>query len=193
MALKMLVLHGKGSCPKKVEWLASPLRAFGEVEAPRADMEADDFIQRFMNRSYDLVAGHSRGGTFALLYAAYRGVPVIAVSAPSDRLKQKDYLSKFNEGTIQRRLYEDLNGLSEEYLRRTSPVVFADKIKDALLIHGSEDQIVPVDQSIEMCRLINEKGGRCFLSILKMRHTPSVANYREISNLVQEWVKRHVV
>ncbi|MGC9208384.1 MAG: prolyl oligopeptidase family serine peptidase [Nitrososphaeria archaeon] len=191
--MKILVLHGKGSSPKKIEWLASPLRAFGEVDAPEADIEAEEFIQRFMSKNYDLVAGHSRGGTFALLYAAYRGVPVIAVSAPSDRMKQRDYLSRFSEGTIQRKLYEDLSGLSKEYLQSTSPIFLAEKIKDALLIHGSEDSIVPVEQSIEMCKLINEKGGRCFLSIVKMKHTPSIANYKEISSIIQEWVRRHVV
>jgi len=190
--LKILALHGKGSDPAKIAWLISPLKIFGDVDAPYVDIEANEFLKSYLKTEYDIVAGHSRGGTYALLYSAFKGKPVIAVSSPSDRLKQSEYLKGFQPGTVQKRLYEDLQKIQKEYLAETSPINYADKIKNALLIHGSEDDIVPVQQSEELCKKIVESGGKCRLYVIKMRHTPPASRYSEIHKIIESWVRDNV-
>ncbi|MGC8664422.1 MAG: alpha/beta hydrolase family protein [Nitrososphaeria archaeon] len=190
--MKILALHGKGSEPAKISWLIGPLKKLGEVEAPKFDEEAKDFLNAYLNKDYDLVAGHSKGGTYALLYSAFKGKPVIAVSSPSDRVKQAEYLNSFSEGSIQKSLYEDLKSVPKEYLIETSPIKYADRIKNALLIHGSEDNIVPVQQSEELCEKILKNGGKCKLFIIKMRHTPPPSRYTEIQKIIENWVKEIV-
>ncbi len=190
--MKILALHGKGSDPAKIAWLISPLKIFGDVDAPYVDIEANEFLKSYLKTEYDIVAGHSRGGTYALLYSAFKGKPVIAVSSPSDRLKQSEYLKGFQPGTVQKRLYEDLQKIQKEYLAETSPINYADKIKNALLIHGSEDDIVPVQQSEELCKKIVESGGKCRLYVIKMRHTPPASRYSEIHKIIESWVRDNV-
>ncbi len=190
--MKILALHGKGSDPAKIAWLTTPLKIFGEVEAPKIDMEARDFLNSYLNKEYDLVAGHSKGGTYALLYSAFKGKPVIAVSSPSDRVKQAEYLNSFSEGSVQKSLYEDLKKIPKEYLIETSPLNYADRIKKALLVHGDEDNIVPVQQSKELCERILKAGGKCELYIIKMRHTPPASRYAEIQRIIENWVKDNV-
>ncbi|MGC9144544.1 MAG: alpha/beta hydrolase family protein [Nitrososphaeria archaeon] len=190
--MKILALHGKGSDPAKIAWLISPLKIFGDVDAPYVDIEANEFLKSYLKTEYDIVAGHSRGGTYALLYSAFKGKPVIAVSSPSDRLKQSEYLKGFQLGTVQKRLYEDLQKIQKEYLAETSPINYADKIKNALLIHGSEDDIVPVQQSEELCKKIVDSGGKCRLYVIKMRHTPPASRYSEIHKIIESWVRDNV-
>ncbi|MGC8599731.1 MAG: alpha/beta hydrolase family protein [Nitrososphaeria archaeon] len=190
--MKILALHGKGSDPAKIAWLISPLKIFGDVDAPYVDIEANEFLKSYLKTEYDIVAGHSRGGTYALLYSAFKGKPVIAVSSPSDRLKQSEYLKGFQPGTVQKRLYEDLQKIQKEYLAETSPINYADKIKNALLIHGSEDDIVPVQQSEELCKKIVDSGGKCRLYVIKMRHTPPASRYSEIHKIIESWVRDNV-
>ncbi len=190
--LKILALHGKGSNPAKIKWLTEPLKEFGQVDAPNVEMEADEFLNEFLNKEYDLVAGHSRGGTYALLYAANKGVPVIAVSAPSDRILQLNYLSSFKQGTFQKNAYEDLKNLSYEYLKRTSPIAYADRIKKALLIHGTKDETVPLEQSKKMCEAILKSGGSCNLHELEMKHTPPASLYRTVNKIIKDWVIKNV-
>jgi dipeptidyl aminopeptidase/acylaminoacyl peptidase len=190
--LKILALHGKGSDPVKIAWLTSSLKIFGNVDAPYVDIEASEFLKSYLKAEYDIVAGHSRGGTYALLYSAFKGKPVIAVSSPSDRLKQLEYLKEFPAGTVQKRLYEDLQKLPKEYLAETSPINYADKIKNALLIHGSEDDIVPVQQSKELCKKIVDSGGKCTLYVIKMRHSPPASLYDEIHKIIESWVRDNV-
>lgn len=188
-----MALHGKGSDPAKISWLINPLKTFGDVYAPKFDGEASEFLNSFLNKEYDLVAGHSRGGTYALLYSAFKDKPAIAVSSPSDRVLQAEYLKSFNEGTIQKNLYEDLIKIPKEYLIETSPIKYAGRIKNVLLIHGSEDNIVPVQQSKNLCEMILKTGGKCKLYIIKMKHTPPPSSYKEIKKIIENWVNDNVV
>ena len=71
------MLHGKGPSPEKVSWLWEPLKEFGDVEVPPFDYSVEEGLQLALRESFDLVAGHSRGGTIALLAAAKKGRPVI--------------------------------------------------------------------------------------------------------------------
>jgi dipeptidyl aminopeptidase/acylaminoacyl peptidase len=187
--MKSLVLHGKGSSPEKVEWLAKPLRQFGEVLIPEFEIEAKEGVQKALTYDFDLIAGHSRGGLVALIAAALKGKSAIAVSAPSDRRKQKEYLSKFPPGTIQRKIYEDIKNLPDEELE-WYPLKYADRIKNALLIHGENDDVVLKEHSIILCDEIRKYGGKCQLYIIKgMKHSPLGQHYNEIWKIITEWVK----
>ncbi|BCU71037.1 alpha/beta hydrolase family protein [Stygiolobus caldivivus] len=184
-----LVLHGKGSSPEKVEWLAKPLRQFGEVLVPEFEIEAKEGVEKALTYNFDLVAGHSRGGLVALIVAALKGKNVIAVSAPSDRRKQREYLSRFSTGTIQNKIYEDIKDLPEEELDYY-PLKYAQKIKNALLIHGENDDIVLKEHSIILCEEIKKYGGKCELHIIKgMKHSPLGQHYKVIWDIITDWVK----
>ncbi|MEM1860311.1 MAG: S9 family peptidase, partial [Metallosphaera sp.] len=111
-----IVLHGKGSSPSKVEWLSVPLKRFGTVEVPNFDYDVEQGLEIVLKTDFQLIAGHSRGGTVALLAGARRGVPVIAVSAPTDRLLQLEHLSKFPEDSEQGKLYRYLSSFPREKL-----------------------------------------------------------------------------
>ncbi len=184
----ILALHGKGSSPDKIKWLTEPLSQFGDVIAPSIDMEVNQALELLKEYNFGLVAGHSRGGTVALLAAAMRGVPVIAVSAPSDRLMQRMHLCSYPDGTVQKRLCREQDNVSESYLKSTSPVNFADKISSALLIHGKQDDIVPIVQSRIMCLRIKENGGKCNLLELMMKHSPPKSLEKELFKAVKEWM-----
>ncbi|MGC8661085.1 MAG: alpha/beta hydrolase family protein [Nitrososphaeria archaeon] len=186
----ILALHGKGSTPEKITWLTEPLSHFGEVTAPPIDMEVNQALSFVDRYSFDLIAGHSRGGTVALLAAAKRDVPVVAVSAPCDRVLQRMHLCSYPDGTVQKKLCREQDGYSESYLRSTSPVNFADKIADALLIHGKRDDIVPISQSRTMCYKIRESGGKCSLLELEMKHTPPKSLEKELFRAVEEWIRK---
>ncbi|MEM0097612.1 MAG: prolyl oligopeptidase family serine peptidase [Conexivisphaerales archaeon] len=186
----ILALHGKGSSPQKIKWLIEPLSQFGKVVAPQVDMEVNQALDFVGKYSFDLVAGHSRGGTVALLAAAKRSVPVIAISSPCDRVMQRKHLCSYPDGTIQKMLCKEQENYSENYLELTSPINFASKINDALLIHGNHDEIVPISQSRIMCSRIKENGGRCALVELEMKHTPPKSLEKELFRAVEEWIKK---
>jgi len=187
-----LALHGKGSSPEKIGWLTGPLYRFGEVIAPQIDLEVDRALDVVSGFKFDLVAGHSRGGTVALLAAARHGVPVIAISAPTDRIMQRMHLCSYPDGTVQKKLCIEQYGYSESYLRSTSPINFADKIKKALLVHGTKDEIVPVMQSRMMCSRIKESGNGCTLLELSMKHTPPKSLEKQLSEAIIEWIRNDI-
>ncbi|BCU66980.1 alpha/beta hydrolase [Sulfolobales archaeon HS-7] len=186
--MKILVIHGLNSSPEKIEWLSEPLRKYGEVYVPKVDEEIMETVEKYSSFNCDLVAGHSRGGASALILGSKKVIPVIAVSPPADRLLQLHYLSTFPSGTPQHRNYEYLSSLGEEYLRNTSPINYVKGLKDVLLIHGTRDDIVQQRQSEILCEKIRESGGRCQLQIIDMKHSPMRSQYKEIDNIISEWL-----
>jgi len=191
--MKSLVLHGKNSSPEKIQWLIKPLLQFGDVEAPPFEYEVKEGIERAMKYDFDLVAGHSRGGLIALIVGALKGKSVIAVSAPTDRRKQREYLSKFPEGAVQHSIYKDLLKLPEEEFDYY-PLKYANMIRKALLIHGEKDEIVLKDHSVLMCEEIKKYGGDCELHIIPgMRHSPIGQQYSLIWDVITKWVKEKVL
>ena len=187
--MNIIALHGKGSSPERIKWLTEPLSKFGSVIAPHVDVEVEDALKIVGKYSFDLVAGHSRGGIVALLAAADYRVPVIAVSAPSDRLMQRRHLCSYPEGTFQWKQCMEQANLSESYLRSTSPIYYADRISHALLIHGKLDEIVPIEHSEMMCSRIRESGGKCKLVELMMKHAPPKSLEKELSLAIEEWIR----
>lgn len=191
--MKSLVLHGKGSSPDKVEWLAKPLREYGEVIVPEFEIEVKEGVEEALKYDFDCIAGHSRGGTVALIAGAIKETCVIAVSAPSDRRKQREYLSKFPPGTVQNKIFQDISRLPE-YEFDYAPLKYANKLNNVLLIHGEDDEIVLKDHSIVMCEEIKKYGGYCELHIIpKMKHTPLGQHYSTIWGIIEKWIREYVL
>ncbi|WP_287690068.1 prolyl oligopeptidase family serine peptidase [Metallosphaera javensis (ex Sakai et al. 2022)] len=187
--MNSIVLHGKGSSPSKVEWLSTPLRRFGTVEVPDFDYDVEQGLEIVLRKDFHLVAGHSRGGTVALLAGARRFVPVIAVSAPTDRILQLEHLSRFPEDSEQGKLYRYLSTFSRERLIETSPITYASSLRNVLLIHGENDDVVPIIHSERLCEKVREAGNECNMVRLNMRHSPPKHLYREIEDIVVKWVQ----
>jgi Dipeptidyl aminopeptidases/acylaminoacyl-peptidases len=188
-AMRSLVLHGKGSSPEKVSWLWEPLKEFGNVEVPPFDYSVEEGLQLALRESFDLVAGHSRGGTIALLAGAKKGRPVIAVSAPTDRILQLEHLYNRRDLPGSKELYQYLSSIPVEVLRETSPVNHSSLLKDVLLIHGIRDEVVPAEHSKILCEKVREMGNRCTLLLLDMRHSPPAHLYSKIRQIIQDWIR----
>ncbi len=190
--MRILVLHGKGSSPEKIKWLSKPLEEFGEVIIPDFDYEVKEGVEKALKSDFDCIAGHSRGGTIALMASALTGKCCIAVSAPSDRVEQLNYLSSFPQDTIQYRNYLDLSKISIEDLKKYSPIHYASSLRNVLLIHGKNDNIVSPKHSINLCSKIRENGGNCELYLIEMKHSPPMDKYSEVADVIKKWVKTQI-
>jgi len=190
--MRILVLHGKGSSPDKIKWLSKPLEEFGEVIVPDFDYEVKEGVEKALQYDFDCIAGHSRGGTIALMASALTGKCCIAVSAPSDRVEQMKYLSSFPQDSIQFRNYIDLSKISIEDLKKYSPINYSNKLRNVLLIHGKNDNIVSPTQSISLCDKIKKNGGKCELYMIEMKHSPPMDKYSEIAGIIKKWVKTQI-
>ncbi len=184
--MKCLVLHGKNSSPEKIRWLTEPISKFASVTAPSVDLEVAEIVEKFRDDAYECVAGHSRGGTAALLLGSLGARLVVAVSAPTDRRMQLEYLSAFAPGSIQHSLYMELEKVKD--LEETSPINYAkglDKAK-VLLIYGEKDEIVPKKHGEVMCGILSN----CRLEIVKgMKHSPMGSQIGEISRILENFFK----
>ena len=49
------------------------------------------------------------------------------------------------------------------FKKEISPIQYADRAPPMLLLHGTEDQLVPFDQSVRMCEAVTAAGGDCTL------------------------------
>ncbi|XP_013625583.1 PREDICTED: uncharacterized protein LOC106331723 isoform X2 [Brassica oleracea var. oleracea] len=112
--------------------------------------EADDLrsvIQHFsnFNRVVPLILGHSKGGDVVLLYASkYHDISnVINLSGRYD-LKKGTSVYRVTEESILERLNTDMH---EACLK-------IDKDCRVLTVHGSEDEIIPVEDAREFAKII---------------------------------------
>ncbi|BBG24166.1 alpha/beta hydrolase family protein [Sulfuracidifex tepidarius] len=187
--MRCLVLHGKNSSPEKIKWLTDPISKFAEVESPFVDMEVSEIVEKFRHENYECFAGHSRGGTAALILGSIRPSVVIAVSSPTDRKLQLDHLSKFPDDTPQSSLYKDLSKVRD--LDSSSPINYVEGLKNSsiLLIYGDSDQIVPRRHGEVLC----EKLANCRLEIVKgMKHSPMGQQIGQINRIISEFLKYYV-
>ncbi|AAL65014.1 alpha/beta hydrolase family protein [Pyrobaculum aerophilum] len=143
---KAIVFHGYKSSPSNIEWLVKPLEeaGFGVVAPPIRDVE-DGYERGLKELPVSVAAGHSMGGTVALLLAAKNPGSVkcvIAVAAPVDRRLQLQYLSQSSDPYL-KKLANDLASLGSK-LEQTSPSRFiGNGMPPVLYIRGSEDYVVP--------------------------------------------------
>ncbi|CAI9110718.1 OLC1v1010787C1 [Oldenlandia corymbosa var. corymbosa] len=130
---------------------------WGEVEDLRSVVE---YFTPGMNRNIAAIVGHSRGGMVALLYAS-KYHDISAVISIASRFKShgnfanttnqmmKDLLEKIKkEGYTEESLMEELN------INMHDPCLQIDKDCRVLTVHGSADDIVPVDDAMEYAKVI---------------------------------------
>lgn len=203
--MRAIALHGFGSSPEKINWLVGPLRSLNlEVVTPqyRDFMDGLNKVQELVGSSDEnfIVAGHSMGGTIALLAAStlQRINCVISVSGPTDRLAQIRWLLEGEPGSVRRRTYEELVKLgseqvSEEFLRRTSPINYLKPgLPPTLLIHGTNDELVNIKQVEDYYERARSLGNIVeFVRIEGMMHTPRGKDIKVIARIIEEFAKRH--
>ncbi|WP_069808192.1 alpha/beta hydrolase family protein [Vulcanisaeta thermophila] len=201
--MKALALHGYGSSPEKINWLVGPLRSLGlEVITPgytdfNDGLRKSEEVLKSDNDTY-IVAGHSMGGSIALLLASMYGNVrcVISVSGPTDRVAQVRWLSEGEPGSIRRRTYEELlrgGGVDEDFLRGTSPINYIKPgMPPVLFIHGTEDELVPIwhpEIYIERARGLGNVVE--LVKVEGMRHTPRGRDIHVIARAIEDFVKRN--
>lgn len=194
--MKALVFHGRGSSPEKINWLIKPLKEAGlEVIAPPI-MEVEDGLEigsKIIKSERDSVitAGHSMGGTVALLLATRFPSHVkcsIVVSAPVDRLLQLKYLEEGAEGTLRRSIYEELRRKypRDEYFIETSPINYINESTPPILyIWGTADDVVPRNQ---LTALESRAAKLVKVIVNGMTHTPRSQHLNEINNAVRQFL-----
>ena len=184
---KAAVFHGYGSTPSRVRWLSDALRKLNvEVEVPKLPqplVRAYEYVAS-LNLDVDLFAGHSMGGALALIMAAKKSKPAIAVAPPTNLKFQLDYM-KTNPNL--RRIYEEITSIvKEEEMERLSPINFKYE-KPILIIHGTTDRVVPIEQSREFCKQVLS----CKLvEIDGMGHSPHNEDERRRVNIaIEEFIE----
>lgn len=63
------------------------------MDVPPFDLSVEEGVELVLPKGFDLIAGHSRRGTVALLAGAKKDRPVIAVSSPTDKMLQLEHVS----------------------------------------------------------------------------------------------------
>lgn len=203
--MRALALHGFGSNPDKINWLTGPLRSLNlEVVAP-AYRDFEDGLNKVrelmsgVNDKY-VIAGHSMGGTIALLTASTMdGVAcAISVSGPTDRLAQIRWLMSGEPGSIRRRTYEELlridsRQITEEFLMRTSPINYLrPSLPPILLIHGTNDELVSIRQVEDYYERAKSLGNVVeLIRVEGMPHTPRGKDIRVIARAIEDFVRRY--
>lgn len=204
--MRAIALHGFGSSPEKINWLVGPLRSLGlEVLTPSyRDFEdgLNKLSELLKGGEQYIVAGHSMGGTIALLAASTMNgiICAISVSGPTDRLAQVRWLSEGEPGSMRRRTYEELlridsKQVTEEFLRRTSPINYLRPgLPPILLIHGTNDDLVKIDQVVNYYERAKSLGNIIeFVRIEGMPHTPRGKDIKVIANVIENFAKKYCI
>ena len=203
--MKALALHGFGSSPEKINWLIGSLRSLNlEVVTPTYRDFEDGFskVRELLEGNDDkyIIAGHSMGGTIALLAASTLGkvTCAISVSGPTDRLAQIRWLLSGEPGSIRRRTYEELakidsRQVTEEFLVRTSPINYLKpNLPPILLVHGTNDELVSIKQVEDYYERAKSLGNIIeFIRVEGMPHTPRGKDIRLIAKAIENFVLRH--
>ncbi|MFB6470951.1 MAG: alpha/beta hydrolase family protein [Vulcanisaeta sp. AZ3] len=203
--MRAIALHGFGSSPEKINWLVGPLRTLNlDVLVPSYKDFGDGLnkVNEIVRSSSDyfIVAGHSMGGTIALLTASTmeRINCAISVSGPTDRWAQVRWLSEGEPGSIRRRTYEELLKISSEqvsegFLRRTSPINYLKSgLPPMLLIHGINDELVNIQQVESYYEKAKSLGNTIELVRIEgMSHTPRGKDIKVIARVIEEFIRRY--
>lgn len=202
--MKALALHGLGSSPEKINWLTGPLGSLGlEVMSPtyRDFEDGLNKVNEILGKVNEglIVAGHSMGGTIALLTASTTGkiACAISVSGPTDRLAQIRWLLAGEPGSIRRRTYEELaridsRQVTEEFLTKTSPINYLKpNLPPILLIHGTNDELVNIQQVENYYERAKALGNIVeFIRVEGMPHTPRGKDIRVIARAIEDFVRK---
>ncbi len=187
---KALVFHGYKSSPTNIQWLVDMLRKFDVVTPHIRDVE-DGYEAGVRELPVAVAAGHSMGGTVALLLAARNPGAVgcvIAIAAPVDRRLQLQYLLQSDKPQY-RRIANELLALGNK-LEQTSPSRYIDgKMPPVLYIRGSRDDLVPRTH-VDVLTSLSDKLNFTveIVEIDGMGHTPGVEHLEKISKAISNFV-----
>jgi dipeptidyl aminopeptidase/acylaminoacyl peptidase len=191
---KAVAFHGYKSSPQNIQWLTQPLLEAGfEVVAPAYREVEDGYEAGLKVLPVDVAAGHSMGGTVALLLAAKNPGSkkcVVAVAAPVDRRLQLQYLLQSDDPYL-RKLANHLASLGSK-LELTSPSRFIGSgMPPVLYIRGSEDRVVPRTH-VDILAGLSDKFNFPLevVEVPGMGHTPQTEEQlRKIAEAVTRFIK----
>ncbi|MEM4970204.1 MAG: prolyl oligopeptidase family serine peptidase [Sulfolobales archaeon] len=198
---RAVVFHGSGSSPSSVTWLA---RIIGErgfaVDAPDSSGDVIQVAEEYAKKGFDLYAGHSRGGSIALIASALAGRgAVITVGTPADRLLQARWLSLHQPGSVQRTLYQDLERrLGNPWedpipYDRTSLIRYTRYVRGpVLIIHGDSDPIVRSYHADILEDFLRLSGAHVEKILVRgMGHAPRREHIEIIRRAIHSFLERH--
>ncbi|XP_062180272.1 uncharacterized protein LOC133884746 [Phragmites australis] len=181
----------------------------GEFQYGSYRKEADDLrsvVSYFSKQKYDIIAliGHSKGGNAVLLYASmYHDVPIIvnisarfALERGIDGRLGKNFMQKMKKDG-----YIDVSNKKGEFEYRVTKATLKDRLStDTLLssraiskdcrvltIHGSKDEIVPVEDA----RLFAANIPNHELRIIAGANHRYTGHEQELTSLVLGLIKSH--
>jgi dipeptidyl aminopeptidase/acylaminoacyl peptidase len=191
---KAVAFHGYKSSPQNIQWLTQPLLEAGfEVVTPTIRDVEDGYEAGLRELPVDVAAGHSMGGTVALLLAAKNPGSVkcvVAVAAPVDRRLQLQYLLQSDDPYL-KKLANHLASLGSK-LELTSPSRYiGSNMPPVLYIRGSEDRVVPRTH-IDILAGLSDRFNFPLevVEVPGMGHTPQTEEQlRKIAEAVTRFVK----
>jgi acetyl esterase len=148
--------------------------------------------------------GESAGGHL-VSYVGARNQPGSRVTAVVSLYGIHDFISAAMEWKPFPHEVLDLLGIKQvnaetaPQLIKASPVVYVSKdMPPFLLIHGSKDEDVPYDQSVEMCARMKQVGARCDLITITgaphgMDHWESHPEWLWYKKAMVDWLEKTVV
>lgn len=143
-----------------------------------------------LNHSTIIAAGHSAGGHLALWLGARPDAPlkgVVGLAAISDLVLYAKGTSRCEKATL-----ELMGGTPELYPDRyqsASPLLMTSDLP-TFLIHGSDDQVVNVQQSQKLAKHLSKRPPSVSLHVLKGRdHFDLVDPRQEVPDMVVEQVR----
>lgn len=193
---KAVVFHGRGSSPANIQWLADPMRELGlEVATPAIRDVEDGYETGLRELPVAVAAGHSMGGTVALLLAAKNPGAVkcvVAVGAPVDRLLQLQYMQQSTDPHL-RKLASELAALGNTKLEQTSPSRhIGTNMPPVLYIRGAKDHVVPRTH-VDILAGLSDRFNFPLevVEIPNMGHTPTEEEHRKaIRQAIQSFLTK---
>ncbi|ABL87942.1 conserved hypothetical protein [Pyrobaculum islandicum DSM 4184] len=190
---KALAFHGRGSSPENILWLIQPLQETGhEVVAPQIRDVEDGYETGLKELPVAIAAGHSMGGTVALLLAAKNPGAVgcvVAIAAPVDRRLQLQYMLQSGDPYLNK-LANELAALGNK-LEQTSPSRFIGSgMPPVLYIRGTKDRVVPRTQ-IDILAGLSDKFNFPLevVEIENMGHSPQTPEHQKA---IADAIKRFI-
>lgn len=173
-----VVLHAFNQRPEDVEYYSREFASLGMVAMAPRYTDASDGVAVAVRALRKLKAhewvdpervglfGASLGGTVALLASTQERVRfVVSVGGWVDLADLYRFLSRFPQGTTQRYIADLVRSTlgepdeNRELYELASPITYADRISGSvLLLHGTEDSMVPPSHSELMYRRLRELG-----------------------------------
>ncbi len=174
----VVVLHAFNQRPEDVEHYSRELASLGMISLAPRYTDASDGVAVAVRALRKLktmdgvdperlgLFGVSLGGTVALLASTQERVRfVVSLSGWVDLADLYRFLSRFPRGSPQKYIADLVRSTlgepeeNRELYELASPITYADRISGSvLLIHGTEDTMVPASQSETLYRKLKELG-----------------------------------